>query len=177
MTKDNHEKQYKIYIRNIKKWVPVTEEVYQAYYRPVWQTQKAAQKAGQCVCPKNKLWKCDGDCALCEYYAIGNIVSLDAPIEHSNGRVFNLIDTIEESTDKFDDILMDRILLEQLLEELAECDPEGKRICELIMEGSSKTEIADTLQCEFSGNWYKSKAVYREKKVLDRLRKRLTDLK
>ena len=54
---------------------------------------------------------------------------------------------------------------------------EGKRICELIMEGSSKSEIAATLQREFGGTWYKSKAVYREKQVLDRLRKRLMGLK
>ena len=67
-------------------------------------------------------------------------------------------------------------MLEKLLDELAEKDLEGKRICELIMEGSSKAEIADTLQREFGGNWYKSKAVYREKQVLDRLHKRILDL-
>ena len=72
---------------------------------------------------------------------------------------------------------MDRLLLKTLLDELAEQDPGGKRICELIMEGSSKTEMADTLQSEFGGNWYKSKAVYREKQVLDQLRKRILGLK
>jgi len=169
-TKDN---QRKIYIRSTKTWVPVTEEVYLEYYRPVWRTQKAMQKAGQCYCPKSKLWLCDDDCAMCEYRAAGNTVSLDAPMQNADGDEFSLIDTIEDPTSSFADVLVDRLLLERLLDDLAEQDPEGKRICELIMEGSSKTEIADTLQREFGGEWYKSKAVYREKQVLDRLRKRL----
>lgn len=174
---NSNDKQYKIYIRSTKQWVPVTEEIYLAYYRPVWRTQKAAQKAGQCVCPKSKLWLCDGDCAMCEYRAAGNIVSLDAPMENAAGEEYCLLDTIEDPDSSFADVLVDRLLLEQLLDELAERDLEGKRICELIMVGSSKTEIADTLQREFGGDWYKSKAVYREKQVLDQLRKRILGLK
>jgi hypothetical protein len=177
MTTDNQNKQYKIYIRSTKQWVPVTEEIYREYYRPIWRLQKEAQKAGQCFCPKSKLWICDGDCAVCEYHAAGNTVSLDAPMENTDGDEFSLIDTIEDPTSNFANILVDRLLLEQLLGELAERDPEGKRICELIMAGSSKAEIADTLQREFGGDWYKSKAVYREKQVLDRLRKRILGLK
>lgn len=171
--KENKER--KIYIRSTKQWVQVSDEVYSEYYRPIWRLQKEAQKNGQCVCPKSKLWICDSDCATCEYRAAGNTISLDAPIE--NGDEFSLIDTIEDPTSNFSDILVDRLLLEQLLDELAERDPEGKRICELIMEGSSKTEIADTLKREFGGDWYKSKAVYREKQVLDQLRKRIFGLK
>jgi len=174
---DNHDKQRKIYIRNTKQWVPVTEEVYREYYRPIWRLQKEAQKNSQCVCPKSKLWVCDGDCATCEYHAAGNTVSLDAPMENATGEEFCLLDTLEDPDGSFADVLVDRLLLEQLLDELAERDPEGKRICELIMVGSSKTEIADTLQREFGGDWYKSKAVYREKQVLDQLRKRILGLK
>lgn len=169
----NRDNQRKIYIRSTKQWVPVTEEVYLAYYRPIWRAQKAAQKVGQCFCPKDKLWLCDGDCAMCEYHAAGNTTSLDAPIENGDGEEFSLVDTLEDPTADFADVLVDRLLLEHLLDELAEQDPEGKRICELIMEGCSKTEIADTLQHEFGGDWYKSKAVYREKQVLERLRKRI----
>ena len=173
---DNHDKQRKIYIRNTKQWVLVTEEVYHEYYRPIRRLLKEAQKSGQCFCPKNKLWLCDGDCATCEYRAAGNTVSLDAPMENAAGEGFCLLDTLEDPDSSFADVLVDRLLLEQLLNELAECDPEGKRICELIMDGCSKTEMADTLQREFGGDWYKSKAVYREKQVLDQLRKRILGL-
>lgn len=174
---NNENKERKIYIRSTKQWVPVTEEIYREYYRPIWRTQKAAQKAGQCVCPKYKLWICDGDCAICEYRAAGNTISLDAPIKNGDGDEFSLIDTIEDPTSNYSDILVDRLLLEQLLDELSERDPEGKRICELIMDGSSKTEIADTLKREFGGDWYKSKVVYHEKQVLEQLRKRILGLK
>ena len=173
----NQDKQHKIYIRNTNQWVPVTTEFYLEYYRPLWRLQKEMQRNGQCFCSKSRLWICDGDCATCEYRAAGNAVSLDAPIENADGDEFSLIDSIEDPTSNFADVLVDRLLLEQLLDELTERDPEGKRICELIMEGKSKTEIADTLQREFGGNWYKSKAVYREKQVLDLLRKRILGLK
>lgn len=49
-------KKRKIYLPTINEWVPVTEEVYREYYRPIWRIQKAARKNGQCVCPKTKLW-------------------------------------------------------------------------------------------------------------------------
>ena len=98
-------------------------------------------------------------------------------MENADGDGFSLIDIIEDPTSNFSDILVDRLLLEQLLNELSERDPEGKRICELIMEGSSKTEIADTLRREFGADWYKSKAVYREKQVLNQLHKRILGLK
>jgi len=49
MSNNNPEKQFKIYIRSTKTWVPVTEEVYREYYRPIWRIQKAARKAGQCI--------------------------------------------------------------------------------------------------------------------------------
>ncbi len=150
------DKQRKIYIRSTKQWVPVTEEVYREYYRPVWRTQKDAQKAGQCICPKDKLWVCDGDCAMCEYHAAGNTVSLDAPIENADGEEFCLLDTLEDSTSSFADVLVDRLLLKRLLDELAEQDPEGKRICDLIMEGQSEREAAVTLnmaRSTFKRHW------------------------
>lgn len=125
--------------------MPVTEEVYREYYRPIWCAQKAAQKAGQCVCPKSKLWICDGDCAICKYHAVGNTVSLDAPIENAAGDEFSLLGTIKDPSSNFSNILVDRLLLEHLLDELAAQDPEGKRICELIMEGQSEREAAVTL--------------------------------
>ena len=51
-------KQYKVYIPSTHQFVPVTKEFYYEYYRPIWCTQKQAQKLGQCMCPKSKLWSC-----------------------------------------------------------------------------------------------------------------------
>lgn len=158
---DKQTNERKIYIRSTKQWVPVTEEVYREYYRPIWRLQKEAQKNGQCICPKSKLWICDGDCAVCEYHTAGNTVSLDAPIENADGEEFCLLDTLEDPTSSFADVLVDRLLLEQLLDELVERDPEGKRICELIMEGQSEREAAVTLnmaRSTFKRHWSAIKA-------------------
>jgi len=176
MSNSNQEKQRKIYIHSAKQWVPVTEDVYREYYRPIWRVQKQAQKTNQCMCSKSKLWLCDGDCLTCEFRAAGNSLSLDLSMETADGGEICFLDTFFDPDSSFVDTVMDRLLLEQLLNELAEHDPEGKCICELIIEGRSKTEIADTLQREFGGDWYKSKAVYHEKQVLDWLRKRIMDL-
>ena len=141
----SQDNQRKIYIRNTKQWVPVTEEVYLEYYRPIWRLQKDAQKNGQCMCPKSKLWLCDGDCATCEYRAAGNTTSLDAPLENGDGDEFSLVDTLEDPNAAFADVIVDRLLLERLIDELTEQYPEGKRICELIMEGQSERQAANVL--------------------------------
>ena len=141
----SQDNQRKIYIRNTKQWVPVTEEVFLEYYRPIWRLQKDAQKNGQCMCPKSKLWLCDGDCATCEYRAAGNTTSLDAPLENGDGDEFSLVDTLEDPNAAFADVIVDRLLLERLIDELTEQYPEGKRICELIMEGQSERQAANVL--------------------------------
>jgi hypothetical protein len=71
------DKQYKVYIPSTHQFVSVTKEFYYEYYRPIWRTQKEAQKYGQCMCPKSKLWRCDGCCLECSYHAPGNVWSLE----------------------------------------------------------------------------------------------------
>ena len=40
--------------------IEVSEEVYRAYYQPIWNTRYHAQQNGECRCTKAQLWKCDG---------------------------------------------------------------------------------------------------------------------
>lgn len=75
----NTNREYKIYIRSTKEWVPVAEEVYRIYYRDIWAARKRAQSHGQCCCPKNKAWVCDGDCGLCEYRTTGDTACATLP--------------------------------------------------------------------------------------------------
>lgn len=159
-------KERKIYLPNTNEWVTVTEEVYREYYRPIWRIQKAAQKNGQCVCPRSKLWRCDGDCAVCSYRATGNTLSLDAPMKNANGDEMCLGDTISDPDAAFADIVLDSIFLEQLLDELAERDPDGRRICELIMSGKTERECAAAL------NMARNTFTYRRDKLFASLRER-----
>ncbi len=96
---------YKIYIHRIKTWVEVTKEQHDAYYRDIWATRKRAQSHGRCMCPKSKLWMCDGDCLACEFRAAGDKLSLDHTFENEKGKETSLIDTLVS-----DDASMDSIL-------------------------------------------------------------------
>ena len=60
--------------------IEVSEEVYRAYYQPIWNTRYHAQQNGECRCTKAQLWKCEGVCPGCPFYAAGKKVSIDTPI-------------------------------------------------------------------------------------------------
>ena len=87
LTKENQSqpRTYKIYLPHEKQWVEVTEPQYYAYYREIWTTRKRAQKHRQCMCPKSKLWLCDGDCIVCRFHAPGDNLSLDLTFENEDG--------------------------------------------------------------------------------------------
>ena len=51
--------------------VEITEVQYRALYHEIWATQKREQYHKRCMCTKKYLWKCDGNCDLCEYHAAG----------------------------------------------------------------------------------------------------------
>ena len=67
-------------------------------------------------------------------------------------------------------IMEDRELLCALYQKLQELDPEGRRICELIMEGKSERDIASIM-----GYNNQSAVNYRKQKAFDRLRVLLGD--
>ena len=116
--------------------VPVTEEVYQAYYRPIWRTHDFAKRHGQCAI--NDWRKCQGDCGLCKYRTNGD-----------SGSVDYLYDEYELEVEDFGsdpaDIIGDALILEELLQALEEIDPDGRRIAELLMDGQTDRSIAALL--------------------------------
>ena len=109
--------------------IEVSEEVYRAYYRPIWNTRYHAQKNGECRCPKTQIWKCDGVCPGCPFYAAGKKVSLETAIGGEDDDL-TLGDTLADDAPTADSILMDEELLKALYDELDRLDPEGKRICD-----------------------------------------------
>ena len=73
--KDNQSK--RIYLKATRKWVEVSEEYYRDHTHYYDAFRKRHQSHGQCVCPKNKFWLCDGDCYNCEFRRAGDMLSLD----------------------------------------------------------------------------------------------------
>lgn len=156
---------YKIYIHRIKTWVEVTKEQHDAYYRDIWATRKRAQSHGQCMCPKAKLWMCDGDCLACEFKAAGDILSLDHTTENKKGKQTSFMDILESDEPSAASIMEEAELLTALYQRLQELDPDGRRICELIMEGKSEREAAADMQMArstFKRRWNTVKELLRE---------------
>lgn len=150
------------------KLIEVSEDVYRAYYQPIWNTRYHARKNGECCCTKAKLWKCDGICPGCPFYAVGKKVSIDTPLGSTEGEI-TLGDTLADDTPTAEAILWDKELLDALYEELNRLDPEGKRICELIMQRKTEREIAADMGKR------QSTINYQKKKLLAKLRKNLQD--
>ena len=144
--------------------VEVSEELYRAYYRPIWNTRYHARKNGECCCTKAQLWKCDGVCPGCPFYTAGKKVSLDTVIGGENDEL-TLGDTLEDDSQTIESIIIQKELLEALYEELDRLDPEGKRICELMMYHSEResAEIMGMARSTFKRHWAKIRDELRDK--------------
>lgn len=144
--------------------IEVSEEVYRAYYRPIWNTRYHAQKNGECRCTKTQIWKCDGVCPGCPFYAAGKKVSIDTTIGGEDDDL-TLGDTLADDAPTADSILMDEELLKALYDELNRLDPEGKRVCELMMHHSEREAavIMGMARSTFKRHWAKIRAVLQDR--------------
>ena len=158
----NNDKKYFIPVNGNP--IEVSEEVYRAYYQPIWNTRYHAQKNGECRCTKAQLWKCDGVCPGCPFYAAGKKVSIDTPIGGEEDEL-TLGDTLADDAPSAESILMDKELLDALYDELNRLDPDGRRICELLMYHSER-EAADIMgmaRSTFKRHWAKIQAELQDK--------------
>ena len=130
---EKKEKSYKIYVPELKGLIPVSKEVYQNYYKPIWKHQKAMQKQEKCFCTQGNHWKCDGCYLDCKYYSRGDW-SLDYGFEI-------LGDIRNSGAPNLDEIISDSMFIELLLKRLSELMPEAIEIGHLKLEGLSEREI------------------------------------
>ena len=149
--------------------IEVSEEVYRAYYQPVWITRYNACQNGECCCTAAHLWKCDGVCPGCPFYAAGKKVPIDTPIGGEDDEL-TIGDTLAGNAPTPESLLMDKELLEALYDELDRLGPNGRRICELIMQGKTEREIAADMGKR------QSTINYQKNKVFSILREALKDL-
>lgn len=148
--------------------IEVSEEVYRAYYQPIWNTCYHAKKNGERRCTKAQLWRCDGVCPGCPFYASEKKVSIDTPIGCEDDEI-TLGDTLADEAPSVESILMDKELHDALYEELNCLDPNERRICELIMQGKTEREIAADMGKR------QSTINYQKNKVFSILREALKD--
>jgi len=114
--------------------IPVTEEVYRAYKRPLWAEHKRKEREKRCRDENGN--RCIADCSKCDKQRIGSVLSLD-----------RLIGDGFEPSDPSDltELTAYNILLDQLYAALAELDPENSRIAELFSIGKTEREIAECI--------------------------------
>lgn len=116
--------------------VPVTEEVYLEWYRPIWRTHDFARRHGQCSCSRWQL--CEGDCGICRFKMAGDHSSID------DLRDNYALEPAAPGADP-EGIVMDAILLDELLDELDEIDPNSRRIAEVLLDGLDDRAAAKAL--------------------------------
>lgn len=116
--------------------VPVTEEVYLEWYRPIWRTHDFARRHGQCSCSRWQLR--EGDCGICRFKMAGDHSSIDDLRDNYE------LEPAAPGADP-EGIVMDAILLDELLDELDEIDPNGRRIAEVLLDGPDDRAAAKAL--------------------------------
>lgn len=143
--KDNKCKPYRIYLKKTHEWVEVSEEIYREHTRFYDAFRKRHQTHGQCICPKNKFWLCDGDCYNCEFRKAGDMLSLDYQTENEDGETCSPLDALCDSAPLMEEILCDQMELEQLFKRLEQIIPEALTIGRLRLEGMTDEDIAKVI--------------------------------
>ncbi|MDY2945238.1 MAG: hypothetical protein SOU32_06235 [Lachnospiraceae bacterium] len=138
--------------------VPVSEEVYLTWYRPIWRIHDFARRHGQCDCPNWHL--CEGDCAICRHRWAGDHSSLE--------RLFEKYELEQEDFGSNpEDIVLDAMALEELLNELDRIDPDGSRIAEVLMDDLNDRDAARVLgmaKSTYSGKKMKLRRKLKERR-------------
>lgn len=140
--KDKKCQPYRIYLKSTREWVEVSEEIYREHTRFYDAFRKRHQAHGQCVCPKNKFWLCDGDCYNCEFRRAGDMLSLDYQTENEDGDMCSPLDTLCDSSPSVEEIICDQVELKLLFKRLEQIMPEAVTIGKLRQEGLSDEVIS-----------------------------------
>ena len=166
MTKTDNQSTPQIYYRPLRKWIEVTLEEKQNWERFVNAIRKAKQRAGACCIPYKKSYKCDGLCEECEYRcipkdAIQNL-SIDNEMEivRNNGSKNSFLADEAMTTE----ISIDSMILNHLLAELRDADPESYQILMVLADGLSERAGAEKL------NMPRNTFVYKKNQLLKRIR-------
>ena len=137
---DNESTERKIYLKDLHQWVPVSKTDFDNYYRDINAYRRRQQEHGRCVCPASKRYLCDMDCCTCRFHKGGDELSLDYTVTDEDSNEKSWLEDLPDDRPSAQFVMEDRELLDTLLHKLDELDPEGRRICELVMEGRSERD-------------------------------------
>ena len=161
--------QRKIYLPAEKKFIEVSEDVYFAYYRPIWKVLKNAQRKGECCCPVDELWKCGGECNDCPYRVESDpdeISQTTAIQEHLDLTIMDALPSKEMSPEN---AAISHDFLSALKMEIDQLSPLDREICLLYLSGMTEREIASEV------NRSRSKVNEHKHRILMRLKSALQE--
>jgi hypothetical protein len=146
MQNNENQKTYFIYVRSTGEKVPVTKAQHDSFYKEADRIRHKEQDHGRCMCPvplhlevRRRLYR------LRISRSRRDLTSLDQPLPDGNG---TLGDYIPDTRKPMEEVIADRMLLEQLFARLRELDPEADTIIQLWQdhpEGISDRAIAREL--------------------------------
>lgn len=105
------------------------------------------------------------DCQTCPFCLGESTLSIDAEMI-TDWHPTTLDETVPDKTADVEEILMKAELLDALHYELAALEPEGRKMCELFMEGKSERESAKIMaipQTTYNRHWQKVKKLLNRK--------------
>ena len=147
------------------KLIEVSEEVYRAYYQPVWKARYHARKRDECGSPKSEAWKCDGVCSGCEFYTPRETVSIETPIGDEDSGI-TIGDTLTDSAPLPETTVIESEKKRALYGELSRLSPEDKFLCKCVSATRSERQsakLAGIPRSTFRRRWEKIKIDLREK--------------
>ena len=111
--------------------IPVTEEVYRAYKRPIWAERKRKEREKRCR--DSNGFRCREDCSQCDRQRTGSVLSLDKFTEDG----FDIADPTDCTL-----LIESEQIIEALHIALDKLDPLDRQITDLFSVGKSEREIA-----------------------------------
>ena len=111
--------------------IPVTEDVYRAYKRPLWSEHKRREREKRCRNVNGN--RCTDDCSQCEKQRTGSVLSLEKLTEDG----FDIPDPLDLTQ-----MIEDSEMLEKLHSVLGELDSRDRQIIDCFCEGVSERDIA-----------------------------------
>lgn len=125
----------------------VDDVTYYEWDRFVSTHRKRAQRNGDCICPKEKLWQCDTVCDECPFFNKFKYESLDAAqFEEDGGSETKADYIVDSSTENFEERIILQLTIEHLIDELMIKDPDiGLLLSTLYeeMKNNSFTNLSD----------------------------------
>ena len=149
-------KEYYVFVEGKK--VIVTEEVYRAYYQPVWREERDIRRKWKCRDAHGV--RCKRECSECQigrlgYGATGNDLSIERMIEDEDPEFATVPDVA--------DIMIIKDELSGVCKEIEKMSETCQELIKLITEGYSQRECAEILGVE---EYYVSRLLKRIRKNL-----------